>query len=1387
MIERVQYNGRLNKDDEVLPVGDYSDARNVTIIQPSKGGGGANSIKKIESVNTTFGTDLSGSLTNPAAIAQNTDSEGNIYVLLAGADNASIWKIEPDETSTELLVYNHNSCTVTEPDLEIIDDIIIWNYYGDGVPLSWLSTRTPVTNPASVSETDIFFIKAPPIYPPVVSQVFSPQSYRAIQDRQFQFATRYVWDTGDVSALSTISALYGGDDDTQSYLVSLDPSEPTLNYVEKVEHLVREGNTGPWKRFDTKDYGAADDTSEYSYSSASDATSDWSAGTVLEFREGNSLPFFVNDTTSGNTTDSFSRSLGTLAAGTYTLRVQAGFFTKDISTVMDVDFVLYDSGNTLDRGSVNFSSASQGLIKEAVITVPSSSTYDIRVDYSRTQTGAGDTLLYFQNVVLFVDNPSTLGFYGQTFETLPTVEVQKQFDAVPYEVGSLELIDNRVFFGNTVEIKEGNESSVSLDISASSTTYQSGSSYKYNVTDETNDPSWRSPSVDGFPNNSRYGWGLVYYDDFLRTRGLETKKGWKSPQFGVGVADVTITKDASIPSWAKYYQLARTKNLDKDYIYEGYASGVYFLVEQPIEVSSDSATIVEKKYNTTVTAVGGGSNTDERYERDDTVYETETTIDTNTIDRPTPEVTISDTDGNLVKFLPYRKNSVDYDLSTVGSVKYFVIDIEGMLKANHPYNFQEGDIITGQFLSPNTNEWIEVHNIVTMKIEYQQGNLLYCDPSSILEVVESKADANVIGQLVISEYPQADESNDLTEQLFFEIYSPRKSSDERYYAVGDVFPISELTGLTNGQSVTKEVSGDTTWLEKNIGIPKDSKWLYNPAFAILDASASISLTIGDGGSSGSYPTERFVLNTETTNYDNNSDFSMSDGVINVHKSGAYRVSFAVDFSVTNSGGTVFEDGVTYATCELRKDSDNLPVATAVFTSDGGSGDQTIETTTSFEAGSGESYYLAVIGRQNGGSGETENVTFTLDKLTIGHGDNLLGDLTFGLKRRSLSNTETKSVILKATSKSGEVTKWNTDIGKPYVFITKKTNVGLDRRVRWGGRKIISSNYSRLHSFNSTDRKDLDTAAGSITSLESSVDNANEGGVLLAICRNQTKSLYVGVRAIQSGDGSTQLIQSNDVIASERTLVGGFGCQHKNSIAKWRGKVCWWDENNKTVVRYTKAGLFPVSDYKMRSYFQGKSGDCIGFVDPFYGYYHISFAADAFSVAFDFDDRWVSRFEINPDCRGSHFDQYMFLISGQQIYRSLTNGSYNTFLGTAGNSPTIELVANYEMPVELTGLAIQSDNYTDFNNSNGVKTGILDVRIDNTSAGGQYTTMDDTYFEYEDGNIYSHVYRDENVDQYTGPPLIGSKNTIKLTLSDATVQDNIRQVYLGIEKSYGHIM
>ena len=132
--------GGLNQDIDPnnLPEGDYLSANNIVFDAGKDGGAGA--IRMLDSIKTTGLTAISGTIVDTAQ-----DTDGSIYVLAFVTTVASIYKIGVNSSTGALenpilvLSYTHGATNGLIPDLRIIGDSLVWNYAGNGTPLSfWL-------------------------------------------------------------------------------------------------------------------------------------------------------------------------------------------------------------------------------------------------------------------------------------------------------------------------------------------------------------------------------------------------------------------------------------------------------------------------------------------------------------------------------------------------------------------------------------------------------------------------------------------------------------------------------------------------------------------------------------------------------------------------------------------------------------------------------------------------------------------------------------------------------------------------------------------------------------------------------------------------------------------------------------------------------------------------------------------------------------------------------------------------------------------------------------------------------------------------------------------------------------------------------------------------
>ncbi len=270
--------------------------------------------------------------------------------------------------------------------------------------------------------------------------------------------------------------------------------------------------------------------------------------------------------------------------------------------------------------------------------------YATQVEFYARKDGIGDWRRFATSAVTQGVAVSAV-FSGTTFETLSNNEANKSFDSVPISSKTLEAAQNRIFLGNNEDdLPGGDYDTMSISIGSGDTLTTSASASNplsyLNYTDNANGrvSNWESKNKP-FANDSGYKIGYIYRDAYGRTRGVEDSATFQTGLFAYPIfPEITITRNAAPPSWATHWEPVITRNLDKDFSLEGYASFWYF------------------EYDKEDGSIG--------IERSSVVMES-----------------ISDTE------VLYKSNRL-------------VIDLDGMFAEGHFYKFQEGDKVNIAFGDP---------------------------------------------------------------------------------------------------------------------------------------------------------------------------------------------------------------------------------------------------------------------------------------------------------------------------------------------------------------------------------------------------------------------------------------------------------------------------------------------------------------------------------------------------------------------------------------------------------------------------------------------------------------------------------------------------------------
>lgn len=167
--------------------------------------------------------------------------------------------------------------------------------------------------------------------------------------------------------------------------------------------------------------------------------------------------------------------------------------------------------------------------------------------------------------------------------------------------------------------------------------------------------------------------------------------------------------------------------------------------------------------------------------------------------------------------------------------------------------------------------------------------------------------------------------------------------------------------------------------------------------------------------------------------------------------------------------------------------------------------------------------------------------------------------------------------------SGE---WQHCSGRPNIAYAKEAREReKEGQIKFSGKYIEDSIQVNINNFEEKNQKIYSTSYGKIRALvtTSSAQVESVGEILLAICENETVSIYVNRTTTEELSGNTQILLSDKVLGSYNTLLGSHGTRNPESVEVDHGRVYFWNGNIGSWIRYGRDGLTAISDYKVKNF------------------------------------------------------------------------------------------------------------------------------------------------------------------------------------------------------------
>ncbi|MGH7239513.1 MAG: hypothetical protein ACREHG_05545, partial [Candidatus Saccharimonadales bacterium] len=261
--------------------------------------------------------------------------------------------------------------------------------------------------------------------------------------------------------------------------------------------------------------------------------------------------------------------------------------------------------------------------------------------------------------------------------------------------------------------------------------------------------------------------------------------------------------------------------------------------------------------------------------------------------------------------------------------------------------------------------------------------------------------------------------------------------------------------------------------------------------------------------------------------------------------------------------------------------------------------------------------------------------------------------------------------------------------------------------------IQNTSINGLSSFESLNEADVPTTMGSVQKLQLTTKMEKLGTIMLAIGSEATISLYLGETQVQQQEGTAFVAASGHVIGTMNPLRGGYGTFHPESVVENDGNVWWYCINRSSVVQYSTNGLYPISDFKLKSFLNNRSKsllqlmatgakvNVIAGIDNENDEYVISFPAvsaidngvlNGFllddgsrkTIGFNIKNNlWITSYDIYPEIFSYVNNILVAFLKGKMYFFGTTNGTdpspYNNFFGVQYHSK-LSKVINSNVPL-----------------------------------------------------------------------------------------------------------
>jgi hypothetical protein len=157
-------------------------------------------------------------------------------------------------------------------------------------------------------------------------------------------------------------------------------------------------------------------------------------------------------------------------------------------------------------------------------------------------------------------------------------------------------------------------------------------------------------------------------------------------------------------------------------------------------------------------------------------------------------------------------------------------------------------------------------------------------------------------------------------------------------------------------------------------------------------------------------------------------------------------------------------------------------------------------------------------------------------------------------------------------------------GRPNIENYDAREIRRNATVRFSNKTLVDTTIFAARNYEALNEKQLGSEYGAIRKLIAVAKAQQEGNVMLAIFELDTTAIYVEESILRDTFDTEIVAISEQVIGRNNKLRGGWGTLHPESVVLYDEQIYFFSVLGLKVVRYSKAGLHPISDYKQQSYF-----------------------------------------------------------------------------------------------------------------------------------------------------------------------------------------------------------